>query len=452
MALFERIQSQAGDAKATDVLDPIEAATPRDALALFKGRLSANLQARMGQRLFDPSLTEHELREFVITEINSLMTETRVPLSDEERHQLVSGLVADVLGFGPVEVFIADPSVTEIMVNNTDPIFVERRGRLEETNVRFRNAEHLLRVIDRIVTRIGRRIDEASPMVDARLPDGSRVNAIIPPLAVDGPALTIRKFSREILGVAELIEFGTLTREAADFLSYAVEMGITVLVSGGTGTGKTTVLNVLSSQIPEDERIITIEDAVELQLKQKHVVRLESRPANIEGSGEVTIRTLVRNALRMRPDRIIIGEVRGAEALDMLQAVNTGHDGSLCTIHANSPRDALSRLETMVLMAGFDLPLRAVREQIASGIDLVVQLQRQRDGSRKMVQISEVVGMEGDIITMNDLFEVDGEGDGTGLLASTGVRAEFLRKITGKGGAPHHSDEGPTVTWARARR
>ncbi|MFM8305048.1 MAG: CpaF family protein, partial [Actinomycetota bacterium] len=417
MALFERIQSQTGDAKVTDVLDPIDAATPRDALALFKGRLSANLQARMGQRLFDPSLTEHELREFVITEINSLMTETRVPLSDEERHQLVSGLVADVLGFGPVEVFIADPSVTEIMVNSTDPIFVERRGRLEETNVRFRNAEHLLRVIDRIVTRIGRRIDEASPMVDARLPDGSRVNAIIPPLAVDGPALTIRKFSREILGVDELIEYGTLTHEAADFLSYAVEMGITVLVSGGTGTGKTTVLNVLSSQIPEDERIITIEDAVELQLKQKHVVRLESRPANIEGSGEVTIRTLVRNALRMRPDRIIVGEVRGAEALDMLQAVNTGHDGSLCTIHANSPRDALSRLETMVLMAGFDLPLRAVREQIASGIDLVVQLQRQRDGSRKMVQISEVVGMEGDVITMNDLFEVDGEGDGTGVLA-----------------------------------
>jgi pilus assembly protein CpaF len=375
----------------------------------------------------------------VSTQIDTLIDEFGAPLHGEERRFFIAEIVGDLMGFGPVEPFLADPQVTEVMVNSTNPIYVERKGKIEQTTSAFESEEHLRRVIDRIVTLVGRRVDESSPMVDARLADGSRVNAIIPPLAVDGSALTIRKFSNDKLGMDQLVGFGAISRSAADLLEAAVEGALTMLVSGGTGTGKTTLLNSLSAAIPATERIVTIEDSVELQLRQRHVVRLESRPPNIEGRGEVTVRDLVKNSLRMRPDRIIIGEVRGSEALDMIQAVNTGHDGSLATIHANSPRDALARLETMVLMAGFELPLRAIREQIASGFDVVVQLTRFGDGSRKVTQISEIVGMEGDIITMSDLYEFDHNaglgphGETLGKLIPTGLRPSFMSLLAEKG-------------------
>jgi pilus assembly protein CpaF len=322
------------------------------------------------------------------------------------------------------------------MVNGQEQIFIERAGRLHETEARFLTADHLYRVIDRIVAQVGRRVDEASPMVDARLADGSRVNAIVPPLALDGAALTIRKFSSNVFGVEDLIGIGTLTPQLADFIEACVRGKANILVSGGTGTGKTTILNALSSMIPDDERIITIEDAAELQLDQRQLIRLEGRPPNIEGKGEIRIRDLVRNALRMRPDRIIIGEVRGGEALDMLQAMNTGHDGSLSTLHANSPRDALMRLETMVLMAGFDLPMRAVREQAASAIDLLVHVSRLRDGSRRVMRVSEVEGMEGDVITLSDVFSFDHQagtesaGSGSGVIRPTGIRPKLSERLS----------------------
>ena len=312
-----------------------------------------------------------------------------------------------MLGYGPIETMLDDPDITEIMVNSHEQIFVERNGRLELCDVRFTSEAHLRRVIERIVSKVGRRIDESSPLVDARLIDGSRVNAIIPPLALNGSALTIRKFAREPFTVKDLVGFGTLNQNIADVLEACVKARLNIIVSGGTGTGKTTMLNVLSAYIPTDERIVTIEDAVELQLQQDHVVRLESRPANIEGKGEITIRDLVRNSLRMRPDRIVIGECRGGESLDMLQAMNTGHEGSLSTVHANSPRDAIARLETLVLMAGMDLPLRAIREQIASAIDVIVQVTRLKDGSRRVTHVTEVQGMEGDIVTLQDAFVFD---------------------------------------------
>jgi pilus assembly protein CpaF len=364
---------------------------------------------------------------------DELLDDEGVLLTRTERARLFEAITADILAFGPIQPLLHDESVTEIMVNGPYQVYVERNGLLEETDVTFEDDEHVKRIIDRIVSPLGRRCDEASPMVDARLPDGSRVNAIIPPLSIKGPVLTIRKFSRDPLTIQDLIGFGSLTPQLADFLAACVRGRLSIVVAGGTGSGKTTLLNVLSSFIPDNERIITIEDAAELQLNQRHVITLEKRPPNIEGNGEIPIRSLVINALRMRPDRIVVGECRGPEALDMLQALNTGHDGSLTTIHANSPRDTLARIETMVLMAGTELPLKAIREQIASAIDLVVHVERLHDGTRKIVKISEVQGMEGDIITLQDLFQFQQSGhEGrriTGKHVALGVRPRFLNKL-----------------------
>ena len=359
-----------------------------------------------------------------------------IPLGDRER--LVEELISEILGLGPIEPLLKDPSVTEVMVNGPDSIYIERKGRLQKTDVRFRNTEHLMHIIDRIVTAVGRRVDESSPMVDARLADGSRVNVIIPPLSLSGPCVTIRKFSKDVLTVDKMIEFGSFDQRMAEFLEDCVKGRLNIVVSGGTGSGKTTLLNVLSSYVPATERIVTLEDSAELQLKQDHVVTLETRPPNIEGEGEVTMRDLVRNALRMRPDRIIVGECRTGEALDMLQAMNTGHDGSMTTAHANSARDALSRLETMVLMSGMELPLRAIRSQIASAVDIIVQIARLRDGSRKIINIAEVTGMEGDIITLQDLFYfenhgVDQDGRITGAFLTSGLRPLCTEKLAMNG-------------------
>jgi len=410
-------------------------ATTTDPLIHLKRRAQEVLFAKLGARLYDPSLSEEDLQEFVSTELGVAMDEEAVQLSDEERRALASQIRDDILGFGPVQMFLEDPTVTEIMVNAEEAIYIERDGKIIETDTRFMSRQHLRRVIDRIVAQVGRRIDESSPMVDARLPDGSRVNAIIPPLAVDGPVLTIRLFAKDPFQVDDLVSLGTMTPLVAELLWGAVSGKLNIIVSGGTGTGKTTMLNVISSFIPEGERIVTIEDAVELQLDQRHVIRLESRPPNVERKGEITIRDLMRNSLRMRPDRIIIGEARGGEALDMLQAMNTGHEGSLSTVHANSPRDALARLETMVMMAGVDLPSRAIREQVASSLDLIVHLSRMRDGSRRVTQVTEVVGMEGDTITTQDIFKFDysaGVDDGGRFLGSivpTGIRPRFAERL-----------------------
>jgi pilus assembly protein CpaF len=408
-----------------------EEANTVDPFASLKRRAQDALFARVGSRLYDSSLEETQLDAFVVQELGKVIAAEQVPLTPVERARLVAEITADVLGYGAIERHLADPTVTEVMVNSVDGIYIERDGKLELTDSSYLSEEHVRRVIERIVSKVGRRIDESSPMVDARLPDGSRVNAIIPPLAVDGPVLTVRKFSPRAYGVDDLVGLGTISEEIAGLLDACVRGRLNVLVSGGTGTGKTTLLNVVSSFIPESERVVTIEDAVELRLHQKHVIRLESRPPNIEGRGQVTIRDLVRNALRMRPDRIIVGEVRGAEALDMLQAMNTGHDGSLSTLHCNSPRDALSRLETMVLMAGIDLPVRAIREQVASAVDLIVHITRLRDGSRRVTQITEVNGMEGDVITLTDLYAfdygagIDETGRFLGSAVPTGLRAQF---------------------------
>jgi pilus assembly protein CpaF len=420
--------------------DPMPVLRPAsDPLVDLKLRAQEALFSRLGARLYDSSLSEEQLRETVLDELEAIIRQEPTPLTATERHQVVVDLADDVLGYGPMERFLADDDVTEIMVNGCEEIYVERAGRLHRTNAHFVSEGHLRRVIDRIVSQIGRRIDESSPMVDARLPDGSRVNAVIPPLAIDGPALTIRKFSRDPFKAPDLIAMGTFTAETVDLLGACVRGRLNALVTGGTGTGKTTLLNVLSSFIPDDERIVTIEDSAELQLHQHHVVRLESRPSNVEGRGAVGIRDLVRNSLRMRPDRIIVGEVRGGEALDMLQAMNTGHDGSLSTVHANTPRDAIARLETMVLMAGLDLPDRAVREQVASALDLIVHLSRFRDGSRRVTQVTEVVGMEGNVVTLQDVFAfdysagVDDEGRHRGSLKPTGIRPSFVDRLADLG-------------------
>jgi pilus assembly protein CpaF len=446
MKLSERLQQSADAAAAggpdtngprtsrarrTDVRKA--APTRNDPFADIKRRAHQALFDRLGAELYSSSHTEKELEKFVVQDLNRIIEAERIPLSADERETLVAAVTNDVLGFGPIEQFLDDAEVTEIMVNGQERIFIERAGRLHETDAQFLTADHLYRVIDRIVAQVGRRVDEASPMVDARLADGSRINAVIPPLALDGAALTIRKFSSHVFRVEDLVRIGTLTPQLAEFIDACVRGKANILVSGGTGTGKTTMLNALSSMIPDDERIITIEDAAELQLDQRHLIRLEGRPPNIEGKGEIRIRDLVRNALRMRPDRIIVGEVRGGEALDMLQAMNTGHDGSLSTLHANSPRDALMRLETMVLMAGFDLPMRAVREQAASALDLLIHVSRMRDGSRRIMRVCEVEGMEGDVVTLSDLFTFDhqatGDGPGTGAIKPTGLRPKLSERL-----------------------
>lgn len=412
---------------------------PTDPLAAVKEKAAQELFVRIGTRLNDSSLTEQQLHAIARTELAEIVAAEQLAMSTAERNRLIDDIGADVLGLGPLEPLLNDPSVTEVMVNRFDQIYVERHGKLMETSHRFTGEPQLRRVIERIVSRVGRRIDESSPLVDARLDDGSRVNAIIPPLAVNGSSLTIRKFAGTPYTIDDLVGFGTLTREVATVLDAAVRAKLNIIVSGGTGTGKTTLLNVISAFIPSDERIVTIEDAVELQLQQQHVVRLESRPPNIEGRGEITIRDLVRNSLRMRPDRIVVGEVRGAESLDMLQAMNTGHEGSISTVHANSPRDAISRLETLVLMAGMDLPLRAIREQIASAVDIIVQIGRQKDGIRRVTHITEVHGMEGDVVTLQDAFTFDysagfdPEGRLRGLIQPTGVRPRFAERIADYG-------------------
>jgi pilus assembly protein CpaF len=384
------------------------------------------------------SMPEREARAQIRDTAHRVMSEDAVPLSAVARQRLAIQLENEILGLGPLESLMADASVADILVNGYRSVYVERHGKLEATDVRFRDNQHLMNIIDRIVSNVGRRIDESSPMVDARLADGSRVNVIIPPLALDGPILSIRRFAVERLGVDELVVNGSLTPTIADLLRGIVKSRLNVLISGGTGSGKTTLLNIVSSFISADERIVTIEDSAELQLQQPHVARLETRPSNIEGRGEVTQRDLVRNSLRMRPDRIVVGEVRGAEALDMLQAMNTGHDGSLTTIHANTPRDALSRVETMVTMAGLNLPIRATRAQIASAIDVVIQLERMEDGKRRLVSVQEVQGMEGDIITMAEIFKfqrrgIDAEGKVLGQFQATGIVPKFNEHLRQRG-------------------
>ncbi len=408
-------------------------------LAAVKRRVHLHLIEEMTEALAKKEVSDAELRIRVSKGASRILTEDGTPITTEEKRRIIDEIIDDVVGYGPIEGFLEDPEVTEIMVNDPYTIYVEKHGKIYPTDKAFLDEVHLMRIIDKIVARVGRRVDESVPLVDARLPDGSRVNAIIPPLALDGPVLTVRKFSPDPFTIQDLVEMGTLTQKGANFLNACVKGRLNVLASGGTGTGKTTTLNVLSSFIPGDQRIITIEDAAELQLHQPHVIRLESRPPNIEGKGQVSIRNLVRNALRMRPDRIIVGEVRGGEALDMLQAMNTGHDGSLSTVHANSPRDVLSRLETMVLMAGLDLPVRAIREQISSAIDLIVHLNRLKDGTRRVISVTEVLGMEGDVITLQDLFlfdfsmGMDSTGRYRGRLKSTGLRPHFMEKLRNYG-------------------
>jgi pilus assembly protein CpaF len=426
-----KLESIAADiADADGVPDPESAEVERVRLAATE-----LLYERMGTRLNDPTLSEQQLTALARQELATIVGELGGALAEGQRRVLIEDVANDALGLGPLQRLLDDPSVTEVMVNGPDHIYIERGGRILRTGSSFRSEERLRRVIERIVSRVGRRIDESSPLVDARLPDGSRVNAIIPPLAVSGSSLTIRKFASDPFQIRDLVEMGSVTQELGELLLACVQARLNILVSGGTGTGKTTLLNVLSSFIPPDDRVITIEDAVELQLQQEHVVRLESRPANIEGKGAITIRDLVRNSLRMRPDRIVIGECRGGEALDMLQAMNTGHDGSLSTVHANSPRDAISRLETLSLMAGMDLPLRAVREQVASAIDLIIHVSRLRDGSRRVTHVTEVLGMEGDTVTLQDAFlfdyseGMDDFGRFRGRIAATGIRPRFTDRF-----------------------
>jgi pilus assembly protein CpaF len=416
-----------------------------------------DLKSRVQNKLLsglDPTMDVSkvgEVRRTIQDLFEQILNEENIVLSRPERARLFEQIAAEILGFGPIQPLLEDETITEVMVNGAKNIYVERRGKIHRVPVAFENNEHVMRIIERIVSPLGRRIDESSPYVDARLPDGSRVNAVIPPISLIGPILTIRKFAKVPITIEQLVQFGTITTEAVEFLKACVESRLNIIISGGTGSGKTTLLNVLSAWIPSDERIITVENAAELQLRQEHVVTLESRPANIEGKGEITIRNLVVNTLRMRPDRIIVGEIRDEAAVDMLQAMNTGHDGSMTTAHSNSPRDTVARLETMTMMAGMDLPIRAIREQISSAVDLVVHQERMRDGTRKIVCITEVTGMEGDIITMTDLFifEQSGYENGhvIGRLRPTGLRPKFMDKIEASG-----INLPPSVFGAGARR
>jgi len=434
MALSERLKRSA----------PRLAPTPLERVRRRRGGAPdpfQELKTRIHRRLVDrldfaklELVPEEERRRQVRRIVDSLLTAESTPLSRSDRERIIDQIENETFGLGPLEPLVQDNEISDILVNGPHQVYIERFGRIEETDVAFKDDAHLRQIIDRIVSKVGRRIDESSPMVDARLTDGSRVNAIIPPLALDGPMLSIRRFGVDPLRMDDLLELGTLTPEMAVLFEGCVTAKLNILISGGTGAGKTTLLNVLSSFIPEGERVLTIEDSAELQLQQVHVVRLETRPPNLEGRGEVTQRLLVRNALRMRPDRIIVGEVRGDEALDMLQAMNTGHDGSITTLHANSPRDALSRLETMILMSGISLPTRAMREQISSAIQVVIQVGRMPDGNRKLLSISEIVGMEGDIITMQDIFVfersgISAQGEVLGRFRSTGVRPAFADRI-----------------------
>ena len=446
MSILDRLQGKSGDPlepggdDKTTRLQTIRKPAPgtetaqntyQDLLNRIQNKLLASLDPTM-----DVTQTA-KVRQQIQELFEQILNEENILLSRPERARMFEQVVAEILGLGPLQPLLEDDTITEIMVNGPKHIFVERKGKLLKSRISFEDNEHVMRIIERIVSPLGRRIDESSPYVDARLKDGSRVNAVIPPISLVGPILTIRKFAKTPITVDNLIEWGSITPEAADFIKACVQARLNIIVSGGTGSGKTTTLNVVSSFIPADERVLTIENAAELQLRQEHVVTLESRPPNIEGRGEVSIRHLVINSLRMRPDRIIVGEIRGGEAIDMLQAMNTGHDGSLTTAHSNSPRDTLSRLETMSLMAGMDLPVRVIREQVASAVDLVVHQERLKDGSRRVVYITEVTGMEGDIITMTDLFAFEQTGYDNnkviGQLRPTGLRPKFMDKIQAAG-------------------
>jgi len=418
---------------------PRRSARHEDPFGPLKRSVHEALLAVLGPKLYDTHLDQRELEQQVTQALQVVLQRDETPMTVADRARVAQEVADDILGHGPLEPYLRDPDVSEIMVNGHDQIYVERNGRLFPAGASFADEAHLRRTIEKIVARVGRRVDESSPMVDARLPDGSRVNAVVPPVALDGSVLTIRKFAAEPLTVGHLIRYGTITPQVADLLRLCVQGRLNIVIGGGASSGKTTTLNVLSGFIPEDERIITIEDAAELQLRQDHVLRLESRPANLERRGEITIRDLVRNALRMRPDRIIVGEVRDAATLDMLQAMNTGHEGSITTIHANSPRDTLSRLETMVMMAEVELSQRAIREQMASAIDLIVHQSRLKDGSRRITQITEVQGMEGDVVVLQDVFRFDYHaatdefGHLRGLLRPTGLRPSFLNRLADRG-------------------
>ena len=444
MSLLERIQKEKiGEALETGSSQKTrKPVLPKvDPFEDLKARIHTKIIEDINMSSFKDNSAEEqeESLEKEISEIVEKFLEAESTfITKLEKQKLITEIIDETIGFGPINQFIHDATVSEIMVNGPDKVYLERKGRLVLSDVTFKDDQHVMRVIEKIVAPLGRRIDESSPMVDARLPDGSRVNVIIPPLSLNGPTITIRKFSEKPFTVKDLINFGTITPDVAILLKACVEARLNIVVSGGTGSGKTTTLNVISSFIPEDERIVTIEDAAELQLAQEHVIKLETRPPNIEGKGAITIRDLVRNSLRMRPDRIVVGEVRSGEALDMLQAMNTGHDGSLTTGHANSPRDMLARLETMVLMAGMELPIKAIREQIASAVDLIVQQSRLRDGSRRITHITEVIGMEGDVVTMQDIFVFkqqgrDENGRITGAIIPTGIKPKFVEKLEDAG-------------------
>jgi pilus assembly protein CpaF len=441
VSLTERLAQQSATASLTQEQRPPTRRHGRhaDPFAAVKRSVHEALLEDLGPRLYDARLDPKDLEEQVIETLRTVLQRDETPLTMSDRARIAREVADEILGHGPLEPYLRDPGVTEIMVNGHDQIYIERAGKLYPAEVAFADESHLRRTIEKIVGRVGRRVDEASPMVDARLPDGSRVNAVVPPVALDGSLLTIRKFAADPLTVEDLISFGTVTAPVAELLKGCVRGRLSLLIGGGSGAGKTTTLNVLSSFIPGDERIVTIEDAAELQLRQEHVVRLESRPANLEGRGQVAIRDLVRNALRMRPDRIVVGEVRDAAALDMLQAMNTGHDGSITTVHSNSPRDSLARLETMVLMAEMDLPQRAIREQMASAIQLIVHQTRLKDGTRRITHITELEGMEGEVITLQDIFVfdfhagVDENGRYLGTLRSTGLRPRFVQTLADRG-------------------